>query len=88
MDKEEIDGDRIFVIRFLTPEECGAFVARSEQAGYEQATITTPSGFVMAKEIRDNARLIVDDLVLANEWSQRAGKFLPDSQRIEFPGLQ
>lgn len=80
MDKEPIDGDRIFVIRrFLTPEECGAFVARSEQAGYEEATITTPSGFVMAKEIRDNARLIVDDLALANEWSQRAGKFLPDS---------
>src|SRR6476619_4616621 len=79
MDKEEIDGDRIFVIRgFLTPEECGAFVARGEQAGYEEATITTSSGSVMAKEIRDNARLIVDDVALANEWSQRGGKFLPD----------
>jgi len=79
MDKEQIDGDRIFVIRrFLTPEECGAFVARSEQAGYEEATITTSSGSVMAKEIRDNARLIVDDVALANEWSQRGGKFLPD----------
>ncbi len=78
MDKEQIDGDRIFVIRgFLTPDECRASVERSEQAGYEEATITTASGFVMAKEIRDNARLIVDDISLANEWSQRAGECLP-----------
>jgi hypothetical protein len=80
MDKEQIDGDRIFVIRrFLTSDECGAFVARSEQAGYEDATIATASGFVMAKEIRDNARLIVDDVALANDWSRRGGELLPDS---------
>lgn len=74
MDKEQIEGDRIFVIRrFLTSEECGAFVARSEQSGYEAATITTGAGFVMDKEVRDNARVIVDDLALAKEWSERAG---------------
>ena len=80
MDKHQIDGDRIFVIRgFLPPEECAAFVARSEQAGYEEATITGSSGFVMNKEIRDNARVIVDDRALADEWSRRAGTLLPDS---------
>ena len=35
MQKQCLDGDRIFVIRdFLTPEESAAFVARSEQKGY------------------------------------------------------
>jgi prolyl 4-hydroxylase len=80
MHKESLDGDRIFVIRgFLTAEECVSFVARSEQAGYEDATITTAAGFVMAKEIRDNARLIVDDKALAAEWWQRSRPFLPPS---------
>jgi hypothetical protein len=66
MHKESLDGDRIFVIRgFLTAEECGAFVARSEQAGYEDATISTGAGSVVNKGIRDNARLIVDDKALA-----------------------
>lgn len=38
MDKEQLDGDRIFVIHgFLTDEECRAFVAKSEQAGYDEA---------------------------------------------------
>jgi predicted 2-oxoglutarate/Fe(II)-dependent dioxygenase YbiX len=80
MEKEQFDGDRVFVIRgFLPPEECTSFVAMSEHAGYEEATITTPNGFVMAKEIRDNARLIVDNPSLAHEWFERAAHFLPHS---------
>jgi predicted 2-oxoglutarate/Fe(II)-dependent dioxygenase YbiX len=78
MQCESLDGDRIFVIHgFLTAEECASFVAMSEQAGYEAATITTAAGFVMAKEVRDNARLIVDDASLAAEWWLRARPFLP-----------
>src|SRR6266542_991899 len=80
MHKVSLDRDRIFVIHeFLTAGECGAFVEKSERAGYEEATITTPAGFVMAKEIRDNARLIVDDASLAERWWQRARPFLPES---------
>ena len=68
MHKECLDGDRIFVIHdFLTPAQCRSFLERSEQEGYDEATITTSAGFVMDKEVRDNARLIVDDAVLANE---------------------
>jgi len=82
MQKEQFDDDRIFVVHgFLTDEECRSFVERSEQAGYEEATITTASGFVMAKEIRDNARLIVDDGSLAETLWQRARPFVP--QRID-----
>jgi len=82
MDKEQLDGDRIFVIhRFLTDDECRSFIGRSEQAGYDEATITTANGFVMAKEIRDNARLILDDARLANDLWQRARPFMPE--RVE-----
>ncbi len=80
MNKEQLDGDRIFVIPgFLTDEECRSFVARSEQAGFEEATITTASGFVMAKEVRDNARLILDDGTLAHTLWQRAQPFVPQT---------
>jgi len=78
MQKECIDADRIFVIRgFLTRDECASFVAISEQTGYEDATITTAAGFVMAKDIRDNARLIRDDIALADRLWERARLFLP-----------
>lgn len=79
MEKAQLDGDKVFVIRgFLTPEECTSFMAMSEQTGYEEATITTASGFVMAKEVRNNARLIVDNPSLADQWWKRAAAFLPD----------
>lgn len=50
MHKECIDGDRVFVIHdFLTAEECQSFIVRSEQSGYDDATITSSAGFVMDK---------------------------------------
>jgi predicted 2-oxoglutarate/Fe(II)-dependent dioxygenase YbiX len=82
MNKECLDGDRVFVIRdFLTADECCAFITRSEQEGYEDATITTGDGFVMRKDVRDNARLVLDDVSLANAWWMRAQPFL--SQCVE-----
>ena len=76
--KESLDADLIFVLRtFFSPEECAAWIAQSEQAGYEEATITTAAGFVMDKDVRDNARLIVDDVDLAGRLWQRAEPFLP-----------
>lgn len=78
MTRESLDGDHIFVIRnFFSPHECAGFVTQSEQAGYEEATITTAAGFVMNKNVRDNARLILDDTELAARLWQRAEPFLP-----------
>jgi predicted 2-oxoglutarate/Fe(II)-dependent dioxygenase YbiX len=62
---------------FLTPDECADFVARSEAAGYEEAPITTRSGPVMRKDVRDNARLIRDDPALAADWFAGAEASLP-----------
>jgi prolyl 4-hydroxylase len=76
--KESLDGDRIFVIHdFLATDECDAFIANSEHAGFDQATITTITGATLDKEVRDNARLIVDDPSLAEKLWRRAQPFLP-----------
>jgi hypothetical protein len=76
--KESLDADCIFTIRnFFAPSECDSCIAQSEQAGYEEATITTAAGFVLDKEVRDNARLILDDPELAVRLWQRAEPFLP-----------
>lgn len=73
MEVDYLDGPKLFVIHgFLSPQECEAFIERSEQAGYLDAPITTSSGFVMRKDIRDNARVIVDDPELATAWYERA----------------
>ena len=80
MNKEQLDGDRIFVIRgFLTEEECASFIAKSEQTGYREAAIRTLDGDVIAKEYRDNERVLVDDESLATELWQRARDYLPAS---------
>jgi predicted 2-oxoglutarate/Fe(II)-dependent dioxygenase YbiX len=78
MERENINGNRVFVIRhFLTPEECDRHIAVSEAAGYADAPITTSRGFVMMKHIRDNTRVMADDPELAAEWFERARPFLP-----------
>ncbi len=79
MTQEAIDGGRVFVIRdFLTPDECDEFIADTEKAGYADAPITTPGGFVMRKDIRDNTRVMRDDPDLAAILLARASAFLPE----------
>lgn len=77
MESEYLDGRKTFVIRhFLSPEECARFIERSEQTGYADAPITTAAGFLMRKDIRDNARVMMDDPDLAAEWWHRAKDLL------------
>jgi prolyl 4-hydroxylase len=79
MEKECLDLERVFLIHdFLSDEECQRYIQRSEHAGYEDAPISTASGFVMRKDIRDNDRLVSDDPALAAEWFERARPFLPE----------
>ncbi len=49
------------VDNLLSADQCRALIDESEDLGYEDAPITTPYGFVMRKDIRDNTRVIVDD---------------------------
>jgi hypothetical protein len=73
MQKIQLRGDFIFIIReFLTRPECEEFIRTSENLGYEEAPVTTSTGFQMRKEIRDNSRVIVDDAALADRLWHRA----------------
>jgi predicted 2-oxoglutarate/Fe(II)-dependent dioxygenase YbiX len=68
----------IFTIAdFLTAEECGRYIALAEGKGFDDAPINTLFGPVVEKEIRNNERVIVDDLALANAIWERAKDYVP-----------
>ena len=74
MKRESIDGDRIFKIHdFLSPSECERHVQRSEAIGYETFAI---DGEVF-HGFRDNARLILEDVHLADLLWKAAAVHLP-----------
>ena len=78
MHKEEISGKLIFLIHdFFTAEECRRSISFSEGRGYVDAPLTTPLGFIMAKEVRNNTRVMVDDPDFAARLFARARPFLP-----------
>lgn len=61
----------------MTPAECEAQIARIEAAGPEAAPITTAGGFEMRPEIRNNSRVIFDDVPLAAELFARVRPHVP-----------
>ncbi len=78
MQKEELSGALIFLINdFFTADECAQAIAVSEGRGYVDAPVTTSLGFVMAKHIRNNTRVMVDDPAQAGLLFERARPFLP-----------
>ena len=68
----------IFLLHdFLTAQECREWIARSESTGYEEAAINTAGGQRIVKQVRNNDRLIWDDVALGEAWWARAREFLP-----------
>lgn len=79
MRKEQLSGDRIFVIHgFLSPGECEEHIDSSESIGYDEAPITTSLGFQMRKDIRNNTRVMLDAPQLAEALFEKAQPFLPE----------
>ena len=81
IEKVEVSGRTdIFLLRNFLPEaECADFIARSEERGYEEAAISTASGQVVVKGVRNNDRILWDEPALALEWYSRCEPFLPSS---------
>ena len=69
--------DAFLIENFLSPAGCDAFIALSEGRGYEVAMISTAMGQVIAKDVRNNDRLMWDDHQLAADWWARAKDFFP-----------
>lgn len=77
MDVERL-GAGIFVIHdFLTAAECGHHLQESERIGFSEAAISTGDGEQMAKDFRNNDRIIYDNTALADALFQRAQPLLP-----------
>lgn len=74
MTKEELDPGKVLVLHdFLSGEECGALIRRSEGLIYEPGTVAD----VVIEEVRNNERVLVDDVTLAADLFRRAEPFLP-----------
>jgi prolyl 4-hydroxylase len=75
MTKEELDGDRIFVIHdFLSRAECVELIRRSESLAWAIGTV----GGDVVGGVRNNERVLFDDLPLATDFFRRARPFLPN----------
>jgi predicted 2-oxoglutarate/Fe(II)-dependent dioxygenase YbiX len=61
----------------LRQAECAALVQRAERIGFTDAPITTPIGFVMMPEVRNNTRVMVDEPKLAADLWERLAPVVP-----------
>ncbi|REG37848.1 putative 2-oxoglutarate/Fe(II)-dependent dioxygenase YbiX [Archangium gephyra] len=61
----------------LSEAECEAIRQRIESLGPAPAPITTPFGFVMRPDIRNNDRVMFDDVALAAELFERVSSCIP-----------
>jgi predicted 2-oxoglutarate/Fe(II)-dependent dioxygenase YbiX len=78
MERHTIVPERIFTIEhFFSEQECAQFIEQSEKSGYELAAVTTLHGQEMRPDIRNNSRLIWDDVGLASRLWTRIQPFVP-----------
>ena len=75
-----INDDIFTVTDFFTPAECREWIDFAEAIGFAAAPITTGSGPVMRPDIRNNQRVMVDDMPRAHELFRRAKDYLPQVQ--------
>lgn len=74
----EVAEDIFTIPNVLTSDECQAYIDLTEARGYEAAPITTGNGFVMRPDIRNNTRVIIDDVERADALWQRVRHEIPD----------
>jgi predicted 2-oxoglutarate/Fe(II)-dependent dioxygenase YbiX len=62
---------------FLSAMECDAFINFSESRRYEEAPVTTERGMIVMKELRNNDRVMVDDVEMAASLYGKLAAFAP-----------
>ena len=61
----------------LTHEECDANIKFSENRRFEEAPVSTHAGMVMMKDVRNNDRVMVDDMARAQDLYDRIADSVP-----------
>lgn len=74
-----ITGDIFTVADFFSADECGDYVRFAESRGFTDAPINTTFGALVQKDVRDNTRVMVDDLDRAEQLWKRAVDWVPKS---------
>jgi predicted 2-oxoglutarate/Fe(II)-dependent dioxygenase YbiX len=70
--------DEIFTLTgFLEPDECASYIHLAETLGFEEAPIETFLGPAVAKGVRNNSRVILDDPSLAQSFWERSEPYIP-----------
>ena len=78
MPTEHWFNDFVFAVNeFFTPTECEKYIQISEDIGYEDATVTSPSGAVLRTDVRNNQRVMFCNEEIAAELFDRASDFVP-----------
>ncbi|MBK05173.1 MAG: hypothetical protein CL920_25695 [Deltaproteobacteria bacterium] len=74
MEFEYVSEDIFAVSEFLTKAQCDEYIHWGEFAGFDDAPITTSRGPVMRKDIRNNDRVMLDDVQRASSlWELLKG---------------
>src|SRR5262245_25902307 len=78
------DGSIFTLSCFLSPAECEAFICAAEEHGFEAAPIG--GGTLIAPEVRNNTRVMVDDPELSGQLWERLAPWIP-ARLFEFHAL-
>lgn len=79
MTRKDLICNQIFTIEnILSPAECAEYIELTENIGYAPAPITTLRGFEMRPDIRNNERVILDDVERAANLWQRVSAYIPE----------
>lgn len=80
-ERTAILGDDIQTIRGLfTTSECDELMRFAERVGFDAAPVTTGRGFVMMPDVRNNTRVMLDDLPRARALWERIAPFAPEER--------
>jgi hypothetical protein len=72
----DLSDDIFTVMGYFSAIECDGYIRLSESLGFGDAPTSTFGGPVMAKELRDNARIMLDDPALAQPVRERARPYI------------
>jgi len=78
MEFKEITGGVFTISSFMSKDECEKWIAFSEEKGYEEAKVSMgQKEQVLNKSVRNNERLIYDNIELERELWNRIKEFVP-----------
>lgn len=78
----------IEISEFVDAGFCSRVIDRASTIGFERATITSENGISVSPEIRNNDRVIFDDIDLADElWSRISPHFCKDFKGLTATSL-